>query len=122
MFETKSGELTKVMGDSPVIKALLNDVTATRDRVGVLKATIAERQAIITSQQRALVQLEKRLKTIEDQPMPGGPVTRAVASVVFDAPGDPVLKAFETVASVATTEHERLELAQRKLAYLQRNR
>ena len=113
-------KLTVAGPEHAVIKALAADLQTTRDRLALVRGRVAERQTIIKSQQRALVQLEARLAAIEAQPMPGGPVTRAVrgAAPGFVAEGDTVLKAFDTVAAVAKTEHERLELAQKKLAYL----
>jgi hypothetical protein len=111
------------LATSPVIRTLAADLQATRARLAVTRGLVAEQDQVITTRQRAIDALDMRLRAIEDQPMPGGPVTRAVAGVaVADEAADPVLKAFDTLAGAATTEKDRLQLASQQLAYLQRTR
>lgn len=115
-----TSRLTKVMAGSTVIKALTADLQATRDRLALLRAAIAERHVIIKAQGSTLVALEKRLKVIEAQPMPGGPVVRAVAGARLADPAgeDQVAMAFDVLSRAARTPEEKYRLAEQKAAHL----
>ena len=121
--------------DSPVVKALQSDLAKATDTLTKTETMLTEQKATIAAQAGLFAQLEERLKAIEAQPAPGGPVTRAVQKTLGgEAPqgggqapggepadGDPVLKAFDTLASVAKNESERIELAQKKLVYIRQS-
>jgi hypothetical protein len=126
-------EKVLAIDEHPVVKALQSTLTETTAVLKSATDTLAEQKATIAAQAGSLAVLEERLVKLEAQPMPGGPVTRAVEKTLGGVPpkvaqapaaeagGDPVLKAFDTLAQAAPTEDERLKYAQQKLAYIRRS-
>lgn len=134
-------------GDDDVIKALAvvpgivltatepppsEAVTKLTADLDAAKALLSESQATVAKQAETVAALDERLKTIEGQPMPGGPAARTVAVVdkVVGGPSRPtgevqpadILKAFDVLASEAKSDDERMTIAQKKLSYMRANR
>jgi len=120
--ETSAAAVVPEAADSAVAKLL----TETTD-------TLKQAQDTIRAQAESMSALQARVETLEAQPMPGGPVTRAVAGTpVQKSIGsldeqlegvDPaeVIKVLQSLAEQAPTEAERRVIAEKVIAVSMRS-
>jgi hypothetical protein len=101
--------------DLAIVKAEL--LTAT--------AAMTDAQAIVAKQAETIAALDTRLKTIEAQPLPGGPMLRAgmvveksIGGSTEAQPHETVLAAFDTLAAAAKTDGARMEVVTKKLSFM----
>lgn len=130
--DARTALIEKVRG--PVLSATLEqtaiptDFTKLQADLATATTALTEAQTTIAAQAESIVAVTKRLETLEAQPMPGGPVTRAGAMEVRKQLGnatdetegvDPaeVVKALTQLAGAATTDAERSRITEKLLAF-----
>lgn len=116
---------------APAVTASTEKVVAAPDVQAIVKAAVDEAtKSLKATSDETIAKLEARIDKLANTPKPGGPIARAVAveKTLAGSPEkapastetDEVLKAFDTLASVAKTTTEKLALAQQKVAYMHR--
>lgn len=104
------------------------ELTKLQGELSTTKAALTTAETTIRAQAESIVAVEKRLKTLEDSPLPGGPVVRAGAMEVRKQLGDQaaedgeanpeeVVKALHALAASATSDAERTSIAEKLLAF-----